>query len=150
MIDDYAIGGAIGAAFYIKATQTEDIDAFVFLPPGGGLLVSLAPVYEALQAMGGVEEGPYVRFGNWPVQILTDGNSLIAEAIREALPVEYDGTPTRVFRPEYLCAIALQTGRGKDYLRVRMFFDQGAVDLGIFKDLLNRFDLSERMRKVPE
>jgi hypothetical protein len=28
----------------------------------------------------------------------------------------------------YLCAIALQTGRGKDLTRVGVFFDQDAVD----------------------
>lgn len=29
IIESYAIGGAIAASFYIKAVQTEDVDAFV-------------------------------------------------------------------------------------------------------------------------
>jgi hypothetical protein len=63
--------------------------------------------------------------------------------------VEYEGTPTRVFRPEHLCAIALHTGRSKDYLRVRMFLEQGAVDEAALQALLARFELSDRLKKVP-
>jgi hypothetical protein len=29
VIGGYAIGGAVGASFYISAAQTEDLDAFV-------------------------------------------------------------------------------------------------------------------------
>lgn len=76
--------------------------------PASGLVV-LTPVYDALTALGGVLEREYVRFGNWPLQILTDADPLLAEAIREAISVDYDGVPTRVFRPEHLCAVALQT-----------------------------------------
>lgn len=30
VIEKYAIGDAVGAAFYIEATQTEDVDVFVY------------------------------------------------------------------------------------------------------------------------
>ena len=63
LIQAYAIGGAIGAAFYITAAQTEDVDAFVFLPESDSGLVLLTPIYEALTAMGGIVEREYVRFG---------------------------------------------------------------------------------------
>jgi hypothetical protein len=149
VIADYAIGGAVGAAFYIKAAQTEDIDAFVFLPRDSSSLIVLTPIYEALIAQGGVVEGAHVRFGDWPVQILTDANSLITEAIQKAVPVDFEGTPTRVFTPEHLCAVALQTGRGKDYLRVRMFLDQGAVGASVLAALLERFGLAAKMEKIP-
>ncbi len=150
VIEDYAIGGAIGAAFYIKAAQTEDIDAFVFLPASVSGLVSLSPVYEALHKLGGIVDREHVRFGEWPLQILPDANPLIAEAIHQAIAVDYDGTSTRVFRPEHLCAVALQTGRSKDRLRVRMFLEQGAVDLERLKELLSRFDLDGRIPKAAE
>ena len=61
--------------------QTEDVDAFVLLPASSTGLVLLTPVYEALSRMGGVVEREYVRFGAWPLQILTDTTPLIAEAI---------------------------------------------------------------------
>ena len=138
VIASYAIGGAVAAAFYITAADTEDVDAFVFLPNSAPGIVLLSPIYAALTALGGVVEGAYVLFGRWPLQILTDGNPLIAEAIVDALPVDYNGTPTRVFRPEYVCAVALQTGRAKDYLRVRMFFQQDAVEKRLLSALLLR------------
>lgn len=148
LLADYAIGGAVGAAFYIEAVQTEDVDAFVFLPGSPSGLVLLTPVYEALQAAGGVIEREFVRIGNWPLQILTDANPLIAEAIREAVEVRFHETPTRVFTAEHLCAIAIQTGRTKDALRVTMFLEQGAVDLPRLKALLERFDLTQRARSL--
>jgi hypothetical protein len=148
VIQDYAIGGAIGASFYLPAMQTEDIDVFVFLPRSSGPLVTLAPVYDALIALGGQVDREYVRFGNWPVQILTDANALIAEAIREAADTDYDGIPTRVFMPEHLCAIALQTGRSKDYARVILFLEENEVDLDALSVLAVRFGLSEQLARA--
>jgi len=128
--------------------QTEDIDVFVFLPRSSGPLVTLAPVYDALIALGGQVDREYVRFGNWPVQILTDANALIAEAIREAADTDYDGIPTRVFMPEHLCAIALQTGRSKDYARVILFLEENEVDLDALSVLAVRFGLSEQLARA--
>lgn len=147
VVESYAIGGAIGAAFYVEAVQTQDVDVFVFLDPTDGLL-TLSPIYEALTAQGGVIDQEYVRFGKWPVQILPDVNDLVAEAIREARPVDFDGIPTRVFTAEHLCAIALQTGRPKDYLRVKAFFEQQKVDRKVLSRLAERYGLIERLRHV--
>ena len=47
VIENYAIGGAIGASFYLPAMQTEDLDVFVFMPSATSVLVSLSAVYEA-------------------------------------------------------------------------------------------------------
>ena len=128
--------------------QTEDLDVFVFLPASSGPLVTLTPVYDALKVQGGQVEGEYVRFGKWPVQILTDANALIAEAIREAVDTEFDGIPTRVFSAEHLCATALQTGRRKDYARVMLFLEEKEVDPGALSALAARFGLSDRLTRV--
>jgi hypothetical protein len=146
----YAIGGAVGASFYIQAMQTEDVDAFVFLPQSSTGLVLLTPIYEALSRFGGVIEREYVRFGSWPLQILTDATPLIGEAIEKAIDVEFDSIPTRVFRAEHLCAVALQTGRPKDYLRVSMFLEQGAVDRNALQDIVQRYGLIERLGRVQD
>jgi hypothetical protein len=148
VIVSYAIGGAIGAAFYIEAVQTEDVDAFVVLPLSVSGLLTLEPIYEALTKQGGVVEREFVRFGEWPLQILPDSDALTAEAIRAAMTVEYEGTPTRVFRAEHLCAIALQTGRTKDYLRVQMFLEQSAVDRAVLSGILQRYGLADRMERL--
>lgn len=148
VIENYAIGGAIGASFYLPAMQTEGIDVFVFLPYSSGPLVSLTPIYDALKVMGGVVEREFVRFGDWPVQILTDATALIREAIREAVDTDYDGIPARVFTPEHLCAIALQTGRAKDYARVILFLEENEVDRQALSALAARFGLSDRLQSV--
>jgi hypothetical protein len=128
--------------------QTEDLDVFVFLPASSEPLITLTPVYNALEAQGGQVEREYVRFGKWPLQILTDANSLIAEAIRKAIETDYDGVPTRVFTPEHLCAIALQTGRTKDHARVTMFLEENEVGLETLSALAERFGLSDRLARV--
>jgi hypothetical protein len=148
VIERYAIGGAIGASFYIEAMQTEDIDVFVFLAPSVDGLLSLTPVYDALVALGGTIEREYIRFAEWPVQILPDANDLVREAIRTALETEFDGIPTRVFTAEHLCAVALKTGRTKDYLRVVMFLEQNAVNLNVLGDILARHDLTDRLARA--
>jgi hypothetical protein len=64
--------------------------------------------------MGGVIDKEYVVLGGWPVQILPAYKPLVEEAIRNAKPVKYGDIDTKVFSPEYLCALALDTGRTKD------------------------------------
>jgi hypothetical protein len=148
VIETYAIGGAVGASFYIEPLQTEDIDAFVFLPKAAGGLLDLSPIYDALKAQGGVMEREYVRFGGWPLQILPDSTPLVAEAIRTAMETDFEGIPTKVFLPEYLCCIALQTGRAKDYLRVAMFLEDEKVDAAALGALATRYELQARLSKV--
>lgn len=97
VIPQYAIGGAIGASFYIDAVQTEDVDAFVFMSPSASGLLTLAPIYAALKKLGGVVEHEYIRFNEWPLQILPDANDLVREAISNATQTEFDGIPTRFF-----------------------------------------------------
>ena len=148
VIDQYAIGGAIGASFYIDAVQTEDVDAFVFMSPSKSGLLTLTPIYDALVKLGGIIEKEYVRFADWPVQILPDVNDLVREAIREAKNVEFAGIPTRVFTAEHLCAVALQTGRTKDYLRVVMFLEADAVDQRLLETLLKRHNLENTLNRL--
>lgn len=150
IVGSYAIGGAVGASFYLPAMQTEDVDVFVSLATNKSKVVSLAPVYAALGALGGKPEGQYVRFGAWPLQVLTDANPLITEAIRDAKPVTFDGIPTRVFTAKHLCAIALQTGRTKDLLRVALFLEHGAVTRKALSTLLERYDLEKPFERVAQ
>ena len=148
VIPQYAIGGAIGASFYIDAVQTEDVDSFVFMSPSASGLLTRAPIYEALTKLGGIVEHEYIRFAEWPVQILPDANDLVREAIADATETEFDGIPTRVFSAEHVCAIALQTGRTKDYLRVVMFLDAKAVDRTSLELILERYGLCHTMVRV--
>ena len=56
VVSRHAIGGAMGAAFYVEPLLTFDLDVFVLLPRSAGGLLALAPLYEALRE---AREVPY-------------------------------------------------------------------------------------------
>lgn len=150
VISDYAIGGAIAASFYIEAVNTEDVDAFVFMSaPEGSLLLSLSPIYEALTHLGGVIRKEYVYFGDWPLQILPTYNDLVEEAVVEAQLVTFHGEPVRILLPEFLCAVALDTKRLKDFFRVASFIEQHAVNKQKLIQLVEKYKLTEQAARVP-
>jgi hypothetical protein len=144
IIDRYAIGGAVGATFYLEPMATLDVDVFVtFRTVPGQLLVSPKPVFDYLGARGWSMSGEYVMIAGWPVQFLPPTGPLVDEALAEALEVEVDGVPARVFQAEHLAAIALQTGRAKDKARLLQFVEEGVLDDGRFQAMLRRHDLVE-------
>lgn len=144
VISQYAIGGAVGATFYLEPAATVDLDLFVTLPGGGGLLVSLSPIYEYLKSRGGTEQDEYIVVEGWPVQFLTPGNALQLEALDQAASTSVEGISTRVISAEHLVAIALETGRAKDHIRILQFVEQKQVDQGTLKSILERHGLSAK------
>ena len=82
------------------------------------------------------------------MQVLPDATPLVHLAIREAVVVDFDGIPTRVFRPEHLCCIALETGRAKDILRVRMFLEQQKVDESVLREAARQFGLADKLTRA--
>lgn len=143
----YAIGGAMGATFYVEPLLTFDLDVFVVLPRTSGGLLSLAPLYEALRARGYVEEGECVIIEGVPVQFLPAYNALLEEALAEALDASYEDTRARVMRAEHLVAICLQTGRDKDRERVRIFRGQAKLDVDYLSGVLKRHNLETRWKE---
>jgi len=50
IVGGYAIGGAVGATYYLEPVATLDVDVFVaFEGAGAGELVSLSPFYPPLE-----------------------------------------------------------------------------------------------------
>ena len=147
-LGQYAIGGAIGASFYIEATNTEDVDVFAVLATSPGGLILIEELWAAARAKGAIVEGEYLRVGDWPVQILPAREGLVEDALTHSVPVDFAEVPTRVMTAEYLCAIAIQTGRLKDYYRVTSFIEQQKVNLDELKALLLKHDLYERVSKI--
>ena len=138
----YAIGGAMGATFYVEPVLTFDLDVFLVLPGTSGGLLTLSPLYEALRELGYREEKECVNIEGIPVQFLPAYNALVEEALAEAREMMYEGTPTRVLRAEHLLAIALQTGRAKDRERVRLLREQASLDADYLATLLARHGLA--------
>jgi hypothetical protein len=148
VISRYAIGGAVGATFYLEPVSTLDVDIFVvFRQEERSGLLSLQPIYDYLTARGGVIEGEYIVIAGWPVQFLPPASALVEEALREAVTVQVDEMPARVFTAEHLAAIALQTGRSKDKARLLQFIEAEALDTERFRAILDRHGLIERWRE---
>lgn len=142
VIGPYAVGGAVGAAFYLEPVATLDVDIFVLFEPAP-LILTLTPIYEACAKFGYLAEGDAIQIEGWPVQFLPAGQPLVAEAVREAVTREAEGLTTRVMTAEHLMAIALQTGRAKDHARLVMFVEAGIADMDRLRDILARHSLLE-------
>ena len=142
VIERYAIGGAVGATFYLEPVATLDVDVFItFRPEAGSLLVSPQPIFDYLKARGGKLEGEYIVVAGWPVQFLPAASPLIEEALAQAVEKDVAGVSARVFTAEHLAAIALQTGRAKDKTRLLQFLEAGVLDLARFQAIISRHDL---------
>jgi len=144
IIDRYAIGGAVGATFYLEPVATLDVDVFVaFKSAPDSLLVSPQPIFDYLKAHGGTVRGEYIVLADWPVQFLPPPSPLVEEALDQAVTLDAGGVPARVFSAEHLAAIALQTGRSKDKARLLQFLESGVLNAQKFEELVTRHGLSD-------
>jgi hypothetical protein len=69
LIGGYAIGGAMGATFYVEPLLTFDLEVFVVVPGNSSDLISLTPLYDSLRARGYAEDGECVIVEGVPVQL---------------------------------------------------------------------------------
>ena len=146
VIGRYAIGGAMGATFYVEPFTTFALDVIVILPEVGGW-ITLAPLYQHLSKRGYLAQDECVLIEGIPVQFLSSGTPLLDEALKEAREVPYGDVPTRVLGPEHLAAIAVQAGRPKDRQRIQLFLDAGALDEKRLDEILLRHGLKERFEQ---
>jgi hypothetical protein len=144
VIEQYAIGGAIGAIYYLEPFETSDLDVFVHLGGEGNELAPLEPIYSYLREAGYEGEGEFIRIEGLPVQFLPSFNQLTDEAIDQAQEIKFDEVQSRIMRSEHLVAIMVATGRAKDYLRINMFLEQQAVDRELLMSVLERHSLLEK------
>lgn len=146
LVERYAIGGAMAGFFYAEAVVTEDLDAFVLLKSSGGL-VSLSPIYDFLKQRGAIEEREHLWLAGTLVQVIPAYDALTEEAVREAIEKTVGQTKTKVMRVEHLIAIALRTGRAKDFARITLFLEQAEVDQPRLLDILTRHQLQGQWEK---
>jgi len=143
VIERYAIGGAVGATFYLEPVATLDVDIFVeFHTEPDSQMISPEPIFRYLRDCGCAMDGEHVVIAGWPVQFLPAGSALVQEALTKAVEKDVEGTPARVFTAEHVAAIALETGRAKDKARVLQFIEAGVLDLDRLQEILTRHGLA--------
>ena len=146
LVERYAIGGAMAAFFYAEAVVTEDLDVFVLMKTTGSL-VALTPLYDFLRKRGATEEREHLWLAGTLVQLIPAYDAHTEEAVREALEKTVGQASTRVMRVEHLIAIALKTGRPKDYARVTSLLEEAGVEEARLQDILVRHQLQDRWEK---
>ena len=146
LVERYAIGGAMAAFFYAEAVVTEDLGAFVLIKTSGGL-ITLTPIYDFLKQRGATEEREHLWLAGTLVQLIPAYDALTEEAVREAIEKTVGQTKTRVMRVEHLIAIALKTGRAKDYTRIALLLEEAEVDDARLRNILDRHQLQDRWEK---
>ena len=148
IIGRYAIGGAVGATFYLEPAATLDVDIFVTLPGAShSKVLSLAPIYDYLKGRGFKAEKEHVVIGEWPVQFLPPSNDLEREALEEAVETDIEGVKTWVMSAEHLVAIALNTARSKDHARILQFLEQRVVNADKLNQILVRHGLVSKWKR---
>jgi hypothetical protein len=146
IIKAYAIGGGIAATYYIEPVLTYDLDVF-FEPVTEGLDV-LAPIYDFAKERGYSAHSESILIEGFPVQFIPVYNNLIREAVKNAATLKYRDAEAKVVRAEYLAAIALQTGRGKDRERVIRLLDEAPIDQAVLDEILKSFGLADKFKKL--
>jgi hypothetical protein len=142
-IENYAVGGAIAAVFYVEAFSTEDLD--VFMPAPEDRFIIEVPGLDYLKARGYTTfEKEEIVVEGWPIQFIPATTSLEREAYLNAQILNMDEVPVRVALPEHLVAIMLSVGRPKDIARIKMFLSQEAVKFEALEDVIDRHGLSEK------
>jgi hypothetical protein len=147
VIERYAIGGAVGATFYLEPVSTLDVGVFItFKPQQESIIVSPGPIFDYLKGFGCKMEGEYIVISGWPVQFLPASGPLLEDALDNAVEVNVEGVPARVLTAGYLAAVGLQTGRAKDKARLLQFIEARALDQEKFEEVLERHQLTDKWR----
>ena len=149
VIEQYAIGGAVAAIFYIEPLNTIDLDIFFHVKDSGHLDI-LRPLYSYFKALGYEISGEAIEIEGWPVQLLPAFNSLVEEALEQANEIKFQRTRTRVMRAEHLMAIMLQTGRLKDFARLAQFVESRKYDLESLNVILTRHGLLDKWKEFAD
>lgn len=139
LIKDYALGGALAAIYYTEPFTTYHAD-IIFVASDKTLSAGIPAIYSHLQAKGWRVEREHLVVKGFPVQFLA-ASGLTKEAVDEAKQIEFEGVRAKVFRPEYIIAIAASVGRYKDLARIEQLMTQARINRTMLDDILQRYSL---------
>lgn len=144
----YAIGGGIGALFFIEPMATFDLDIFIVPVEEPGGLVSLSSLYDWTAKRGYAPAQEQILIEGIPVQFIPTYNDLVTEAVTQAVEMKYKEVTTYVVRPEYLIAIMLKTSRPKDLNRLGIFLDEAELSMDLLNTILDKYGLKSAFDKI--
>lgn len=150
IIKEYAIAGGMAQFYYVEPSITYDLDLIVNIEPDLNALAPLSKLYKWANNNKYQTEGEHIVIGGIPVQFLLAYNSLVAEALKNRFQIDLFGEKTFILSAEYLMAIMLQTWRPTDRERLARFFNEYDYDKNKFNDIINRFDLLDRLKIFKE
>ncbi|MEW6304948.1 MAG: hypothetical protein AB1705_15850 [Verrucomicrobiota bacterium] len=139
LMEDWALGGALAAIYYVEPFTTYDADIF-FIPKDKSLTAGIPAIYTRLKSTGWHVEREHLLLRGFPVQFLA-ASGLTEEAVREAERIDYEGVPAKVFRAEHIVAIAASVGRAKDKARIEQLLQQADLDQSRLENILRRHNL---------
>jgi len=139
LIKDYALGGALAAIYYTEPIATYAAD-IIFIASDNSLSAGVPAIYSHLPSKRWRVEREHLLVNDFPVQFLA-ASGLTEEAVRQPKPIEFEGVSAKVFRPEYIIAIAARVGRHKDLARIEELTTQGKIDKALLDDILRRYNL---------
>jgi hypothetical protein len=139
LMENWALGGALAAIYYVEPFSTYDADIF-FIPSDKGLSAGIPAIYAHLQAQGWNIEREHLLCHGFPVQFLA-ASGLTEEAVRDAECFAFEGVPARVFRAEHIVAVAARVGRQKDKARIEQLLQQADMDQTRLENILQRHKL---------
>ncbi len=149
LVEDYAIGGAVGALKWVEPFFTRDLDIFVIpLAESSGRVISFLPLYDSLKAKGYDRwTGQWILIEGIPVEFLP-AEGLAKEAVEKAVEVEFEGVKTKVMTPEHLVALFVKAAREKDKMKIGLLLKQGNINRKNLSDVLERHGLDEKFKAV--
>ncbi len=149
VIKSYALGGATALLFYTEPALTFDIDIFILLPDDQGSknLVNLGPLYQSLQSRGYHTEKEQIMIEGVPIQFIPVYNSLVEEAVGQAVIKEYEGEKIKVLKIEHLLAMMIDTYRPKDRERLGTLLNEVSFDQKLLETILERHSLRQKWEK---
>lgn len=145
----YAVGGAIAATYYLEAIETEGVDVFCIVDPRA--LASLDPfrgAYDWFRSRGATWRDEHLVIDGWALHLLPSTGPLVDDALEHPTRVLVDGQPVNLLAWPHLAAIALETNRPKDRVRLAMMWSEDDFDRAAFLSLVARYSLSERWSKL--
>ena len=127
--------------------QNYDLDIlFISVREKEGL-ITLSPIYNYFKKRGYHTKKEHIIIEGIPVQFIPAYNELVKEAVENSVETKYKKTKTKIFKPEYLIAIMLQTFRPKDRERIIKLLDEAKIDMKYLMKILHRYGLIEKFER---